>query len=741
MRIARYSAPVLLGLGLLAVLVLLRYLDPPPMTALRLAVLDQYQRLAPRPYPPMPVRIVDVDEAALAALGQWPWPRTMVAELVRRLGELEAAVIAFDFVLAEPDRTSPGRWLAALPAPLRDELRVGGGSCPAGQRCAMAEVIERLPDFDTLLAETLSAWPTVLGFAVGGATVTTPGAVLPDRSPRSLSGIAVAGTDPAGQVDQVGHVVLNLPLFESAATGQGSLALGAVHGGIVRQVPLLNAIDGQLYPSLAVEALRVAQGASTLVVRATDASGELRLGEPVGVQSLRIGAVTVPSTTAGQIWLYDSGPVRERYVSAARVLAEDYRALEPFIAGHIVLIGSSAPGLRDLRSTPLAPFAPGVEVHAQILEQMLAGQYLQRPDWVSGAELLFAIALGLSLLGLLLMMGAVWAAIVGAVAAVAAVGASWLAFQHLSLLVDPVFPSVAALLAYLGTAGFGRLRAERQRRLLRDAFSSYLAPTLVDQLAASPEPPRLGGEAREMTFLFTDIAGFTSLTEQTGPAELVRLLNDYLDRMCGIVTAHGGTVDKIVGDAVVAFFNAPIDQPDHAERAVRCALTLQRASCEHRASCNAAGIPLGETRIGVNTGVATVGNFGGTARFDYTAYGDAVNTAARLEGANKYLGTRVCIAAATAERCRGIPVRPVAELVLKGKTEGIQVFVPAEIDPERHAPAGAYEEMYAALAAGEDVGDRLAALQRDYPDDPLLRLHAARVGRGESGVRIIMAEK
>lgn len=733
--------PVLLGLALLTVLVLLRYWDPAPMTALRLAVLDQYQRLAPRPYRPMPVRIVDIDEAALSALGQWPWPRTVVAELVKRLGEQGAAAIVFDFVLAEPDRTSPARWLAALPAPLRDELLGDGRNCPAGQRRPTAEVIERLPDFDALLAETLAAWPTVLGFAVGGAPATAASAALAVRPPRPLSGLAVAGTNPVEQIDQASYVVPNLPLFESAASGQGSLALGGIHGGVVRQVPLLTAVDGQLYPSLTVEALRVAQGASTLVVRATDASGELRLGEPVGVQSVRIGSVTVPSTTSGQLWLYDSGPVRERYISAARILAEDYRALTPRVAGHIVLIGSSAPGLRDLRSTPLAAFAPGVEVHAQILEQMLGGQYLQRPDWVSGAELVLAIALGLSLLGLLLIIGAIWAAIVGAMAAVAAVGASWMAFQHLSLLVDPVFPSVAALLAYLATAGFGRLRAERQRRLLRDAFSSYLAPTLVDQLAASPEPPRLGGEAREMTFLFTDIAGFTSLTEQTRPADLVELLNDYLDRMCGIVTAHGGTVDKIVGDAIVAFFNAPIDQPDHAERAVRCALALHRAGSEHRSLCIARGMPLGETRIGVNTGTATVGNFGGSARFDYTAYGDAVNTAARLEGANKYLGTCICIAAATAEQCRGIQVRPVAELVLKGKTEGIEVFVPAEINAESLLPAHAYAELYAALAAGEDVQCRLAALRRRYPLDPLLRLHAARLDRGEKGVKIVMAEK
>ena len=724
---------------MLALLVLLRQLDPPPVMALRLASLDQYQYLAPRPYEQVPVRIVDIDERSLKALGQWPWPRTTIAELVERLGELGAAAIVFDFVLSEPDRTSPARWLAALPPELRD--RLAAAACPPSTHAQTAILPDNLPDFDLLLAEKLAEWPTVLGFAVGTGQTATGGPDIVEHAPRRLAGVAIAGSDPAAMVDQASGLVVNLPLFEGAANGQGSLALGRMGGGVVRRVPLLTRIDGKLYPSLVVEALRVAQGASTIVVRATDASGELRLGEPVGVQSLRVGGVTVPSTIDGQIWLYDSGPVAERFVSAADLLGPDYLALESRIADHIVLVGSSASGLRDLRSTPLMPFAPGVEVHAQILEQILAGHYLRRPDWVAGAELLLTVGLGLSLLVLLLLVGPAWSAAIGAGATAAAVGVSWLAFRHFSLVLDPVFPSLAALLAYVVAAGAGRLRAETQRRQLRKAFSSYLAPALVEQLAASPEPPRLGGEAREMTFLFTDVAGFTSLTEQTPPEQLVKLLNDYLDRMCGVVTAHGGTVDKIVGDAVVAFFNAPIDQPDHAQRAVRCALDLHRVSCAHRTECNARGIALGETRIGLNTGVATVGNFGGAARFDYTAYGDTVNTAARLEGVNKYLGTRICISETTAARCDGIAMRTVGDLVVKGKQEAIRVFVPAEVDADRQAPAELYEAVFGALAAGHDVSQQIETLLVSYPDDPLLRLHAARLARGERGVRIVMTEK
>ena len=710
----------MLSITLLLGVVGLRMFDPPLLEAARLGVFDNYQRLDPRPYEPAPVRIVNIDDASLAKLGQWPWPRTLLARLVERLNGLGAAAIAFDMVFAEPDRTSPGRYLAQLPAhELGTELR---------------ELISALPDHDQLFADAIAQAPVVLGF---------PGAAEPgSREPRLLAGIAHAGSDPRPFVDTVAGAIPNLPLLEGKAAGQGSFALGSGEGAMVRRVPLLQNIDGRLYPSLGIEALRVAQGASTIVVRATDASGELQVGDSVDLQAVRVGALEIPVTGDGHIWMHYTRPVDGRSLSAADLLERPDAQLAELIQGHIILIGTGAAGLKDLRSTPLVPFEAGVAIHAQAIEQMILGRHLARPAWADGAEILFLIVIGLTLLLLLPRVGAVWCALIGLSTAAAAIAASWFAFSEYRMLLDPVYPSLAAIAVYLGVSFYGYVRAERDKRHVRDAFSTYLAPALVSQLVESPDALRLGGESREMTFLFTDIADFTSFTERSRPERLVELLNDYLDRMCGVVMNHGGTIDKIVGDAIHAIFNAPLDQPDHAARAVGCALELDRVGRELVAASSTPGLQFGMTRIGVNTGTAVIGNFGGHLRFDYTAHGDAINTAARLESVNKHLGTRICISATTAEQCPQWTFRPIGVLLLKGKTRGVETFVPVSAEHKDDELIRGYTRCYEQLRRHDDgARDTLRDLQRRFPDDPLVKLHGKRLERGESGVEIVMGEK
>jgi adenylate cyclase len=271
---------------------------------------------------------------------------------------------------------------------------------------------------------------------------------------------------------------------------------------------------------------------------------------------------------------------------------------------------------------------------------------------------------------------------------------------------------------------------------LRSAFMHYLSPEFVDVLARDPSHLRLGGALREMTFLFTDLEGFTSLTEAGAPRDVVALLNDYLDGLCRIAMAHGGTVDKIVGDAVHVMFNAPLDQPDHAERAVRCALAMDNFAQEFATEQNARGVALGVTRIGVNSGRAIVGNFGGSRRFDYTAHGDAVNIAARLEAANKLLGTRICIAAATADRVAGVAFLPIGTLILRGKSLGVDVVTPADAVVASSWRA-AYLAAFAGMASGDEGGSAaLMALYERYRSDPVLALHARRILAGERSLKI-----
>ena len=285
----------------------------------------------------------------------------------------------------------------------------------------------------------------------------------------------------------------------------------------------------------------------------------------------------------------------------------------------------------------------------------------------------------------------------------------------------------------------GRFRVEKQQ--IRRAFSHYVAPSVVKHLEANPSRLRLGGELRVVTYMFTDIAGFTSLSESLDPTRLVPMLNAYLDGMSEIILAHEGTVDKFIGDAVVAVFGAPDEQPDHAVRAVACTLELDSFAQGFAARQVAEGIKFGMTRIGVHTGTAIVGNIGGKTRFDYTGIGDTVNTAARLEGANKYLGTRVCISGAAAEHCNGIAFRPVGDLVLKGKTESVPVFEPLSDDRAKSESNAAYLRAFEKLRKSDPAAqEAFRHVLASHPDDGLAAFHLARLTAGQSSPRIEFEE-
>jgi adenylate cyclase len=295
---------------------------------------------------------------------------------------------------------------------------------------------------------------------------------------------------------------------------------------------------------------------------------------------------------------------------------------------------------------------------------------------------------------------------------------------------------------YLVFSVLRHLQTEREQRWIRKAFSSYVSPKLVRELVENPDHLRLTGERRELTCLFTDLEGFTSLIERSEPTVILPVLNAYLDGMIRIAFAHDGTVDKIVGDALHIIFGAPIALPDHGARAVACALDLDRFAQRFAEDQRRAGIPFGRTRIGVNSGIATVGNFGGEMRFDYTAHGDVVNTAARLEGANKALGTRICISGTTVALCPGFSGRPAGALVLKGKSEATEVFEPLPPDRMNGESLALYLTAFERMRAGDACArDALAQVLKLDPGDPLAAFHLRRLGQGETGTRIVLTEK
>jgi adenylate cyclase len=705
----RQGLPALAGLLIVALALTARGLTPDFFERAQLLVFDSLQRAKPWEIITPQVRVVDIDDASLKRVGQWPWSRSILAKLVVALQDMQARSIAFDVVFAEPDRTSPAR----LVAEWRQSF---AWRAPAGPESS-------LPDYDSDLAAAFARGRIATGF---GLLAQANGA-----APTIAASVATIGGDPALTVENFGGAVPNLKVLETSAAGNGSLSITAGRDQIVRALPLLSAFDGKLVPSLALEALRVAEDEDTIGVRAERNGGA---AGPITGYTVRVGAFETPMNADGSLLLHHGALSADATISAWRLLDPDARAnLAKEIAGRIVLVGTSAVGLSDLRATPLNPLEPGVNLHARAIEQMLSGHFLSRPAWAPGAEWVAAAALGIALVALVSLASLQTAALAMALSVIFLVAATWIAFSFKGLLLDPSLVGIVAIPGAL-SASFARyFVAERDASKLRSAFTHYLSPALVEALARDPDGLKLGGEQREMTFLFTDLEAFTSLIEGADAPDIVTWLNDYLDGLCRIAMDHGGTVDKIVGDAVHVMFNAPLDQPDHAERAVRCALAIDGFAQRYRAQLQARGVPFGATRIGVNTGWAVVGNFGGGRRFDYTAHGDAINTAARLESANKALGTRICVARATIERVGSVAFLPVGTLTLKGKTQGVDVFAPADADPW----AAEYLDAFERISNGDEAGSTaLLVLAERYPDHPILALHARRIRAGERSLRM-----
>jgi len=707
-----------------AAAVLLWLANPLPLQTLRHQGFDQYQRWQPRPYVPVPVRIVDIDEASLQRLGQWPWPRTRLAELVQRLRDAGAAAVVFDVLLAEPDRTSPQRvaqdW--ALTPALRQQLHA-------------------LPDHDAVLAQTLADSPVVLGLALQRDRAPT----ADESPPRIPARFVWVGGEPVPEVlHGFRSAVPALPALQQAAAGLGVLTFVPDTDGVVRRIPLALRLGDQLLPTLLTEALRVGQGANNILLRRAE-------GEHPALQEVRIGDFTIPTTAQGEMWVHYSEAVPERYLPAWQVLsgAVDRTHLE----GQVVLLGSSAQGLMDLRFNPLGRVMPGVEAHAQGLEQVLAGQFLSRPSWAPGAEVL-VLLLGTLAVVLLATRGrALWAALATAGLIAALLWGGWWAFSRHGLLLDSFVPALTLLLAFVLASLVHHTWSEQQQRFIKQAFARYVSPNRVEYLVRHPDDLHLGGERRHCSFVFTDLAGFTSLMERSDPAEALGWLNRYLEGMVEIAFRHQGTLDRIVGDAVAIMFSAPVPQPDHARRALDCALQMQAFASRYAEDLQARGVAFGHTRIGVHSGEVIVGNFGGRAIFDYRALGDPVNTAARLESVNKQLGTRLCVSGTTLEAAResvdgaavakGLTARPVGSLVLKGKTQALPVFEPVGPHaPTGYAPMPAYLAAYRAMAENApDAAAQWNELARRHPDDPLVRLHQTRLARGERGEQIVFDSK
>ena len=621
-------------------------------TELRLTSFDTFQALFPRvTLEDDPVIVIDIDDESLNRLGQWPWSRNALASLTDKT-QL-SAVTGFDIVFAEPDRTGSKE--------LQEMYK---------QEPELVRILEKTADHDETFASSIKDHGTVvLGLAPNNNKT-----IYYDNQ---KFGLVTQGDDAKQFVPQYKGLQKNIALLEDASAGLGSMSIGN-NDSIVRTIPTFETINDKLIPSFPLELVRVAIGASTYQIKASNASSEEAFGEATGINHVKLGGLVMPTNPDGSLWIYPTPSKNLNIIPAWKVLNDEYDS--SYFEGKITIVGTSASGLFDLRSNAIEQNVPGVTIVAQFVQQIFSNTFLKRPDWLLGLEFLAGLVISVLMTIVIQRNGPVGGLAVFALGNGSVVYASYYFFINHQYLVDPISPLVICLVAYLVITFFNFLFTELERSKVRTAFSQYLAPAMVEKLAQSSESLVLGGERKEMTFLFSDIRGFTAISEkyQKDPEGLTDLINQVLTVLSNEILATEGTIDKYMGDCIMAFWNAPTDQPDHRDRALQAAFAMQKALTNLNLDLERSEQDTLSVGIGINSGQCIVGNMGSEDRFDYTVLGDAVNLASRLEGQCSHYGFEMILGEETAKTLQGHQIVELDMLAVKGKTEPVRIYTALE---------------------------------------------------------------
>jgi adenylate cyclase len=648
--------------------------------------------------------IVDIDEKSLGELGRWPWGRDKIAGIVRELFDhYGVAVVGFDVVFAEPDESSG---LTVMERIGRRELR---------NNSAFHEALDGLRaslDYDRVFADTLKARPVVLGYYFSNQSVAASVGRIP---PPVLPAGTFAGRNVS--ITQWSGYGANLaPLQEAAASG-GHFVPIIDFDGVTRRVPLVVEHAGAYYEALSLAVVRTMLGNPPLKAGLVDSGGKDYGGlEWFDIETAR-GALRLPvDEYAAALVPYRGEQGSFHYVSAADVLAR--RLPMEALSGKIIVVGTSAPGLLDLRSTPVGSTFPGVEVHTNMIAGMLDGTIKEKPRYMIGAEVAMLAIVG----GVLSFLLPILSPVRGMALSGAVLGGFMTVNMGLwaSGLVMPMAATLW-LIALLFTinAAWGYFVEARTKRQFTDLFGQYVPPELVDEMAKAPESYSMEGRNEELTVLFSDVVGFTTLSEGLDPKELAALMNEYLSAMTEVIRHERGTLDKYIGDAIMAFWGAPVADPEHARHALRAAMAMRAALLDLGERFRARGWPQLDIGIGINTGTMTVGDMGSRVRKAYTVMGDPVNLASRLEGLTRVYGVGIVVSEAVKAALPDMAFRELDRVRPKGKYEPVGIFEP--LGPSE----GLSKEVRDGLRLWNEALRAYRAQDWDQADVALLNVHRA----------------
>jgi adenylate cyclase len=667
--------------------------------------------------------ILDIDEKSLQEVGRWPWPRDTMARLVDKLfDQYQIGIVGFDVVFAESDYSSGIRVLDEMS---KKELRQVAGFQDLYQK------LRPSLDNDGLFARAIAGKPVVLGYYLNsekGAKrlASIPEPVLPKGT--------FAGRN-VGMLTWEGYGG-NIPEILNNAAGAGHFNPRVDDDGVIRRVPMLVQLDGAYYESLSLAVVRT-------LIALQDKAGRLPAIEPgfaperfvnrnySGLEWIKVGPVTIPvDDEVTALIPYRGGKGSFPYISLADVAFD--RVNPERLRGKVALVGTTAPGLLDLRATPVDSVYPGVEIHANLVAGMIDKNIKQKPPYMVGAEVVLLVIGGITLAMLIPMLSAAWATGLALLGAALIVGLNLLVWEK-----GLVLPLAASVLMtgtlYTMNMAYGYFVESRSKRQFTELFGQYVPPELVDEMARDPEKYTMEPKAADLTILFSDVRGFTSISEQLSPEDLKEYINEYLTDMSAIIRHHRGTLDKYIGDAIMAFWGAPVADADHARQGVITALEMQRECVKLREKFRARGWPEFNIGVGLNSGPVRVGDMGSQVRKAYTAMGDAVNLASRLEGRTKTYGVGVLVGEKTRDIVKDVVYRELDLIKVKGKDTAVRVYEPlgleSEVDKKTQDELKLWHQTLRAYRAQQwdQVEVNLINLQRMNPDSELYQLYAERV--------------